>query len=92
MQTVSAWKSHLFYIANANPNPAGPSTPQYGSYLIKSFTIYNKSSEFFKKIFTLAEVVNNIIFQRGLPASETKLFSVFQIQIFASFLGLRVFA
>ena len=24
--------SPIFYIANANHNPAGPSTPQYGSY------------------------------------------------------------
>ena len=55
--------------------------------------IYSKSpSEFFKKIFTLAEVVDNIIFQQGLLASETKSFSAFQIPIFASFFGLRIFA
>ena len=39
--------------------------------------IYNKSpSEVFKKKITLAEVVNNIIFQCDLPASDTKLIKV----------------
>ena len=36
--------SPIFYIANANPNPAGPSTPQYGN---DSYPVLNKRERFY---------------------------------------------
>ena len=37
--------SPIFYIANANPNPAEPSTPQYGNYPeLQSFFIKGMAS------------------------------------------------